>query len=432
MLPRAPAILLFLFLPLAFPWPADADEVRLLDTAREAAEERIRLILEAREEINAEYFIIGDDPFSLTGLALLRDAARRGLDVRLLVDAQWNKMPRPVEAHLVEEGVEIRLYHPFRLRKPRWITRRLHDKLLLVDAEEMVAGGRNIESPYFDLGQQLDRRNYIDMDIVVRGKSAGEARAYFMELWDSDQVGRSKASASPDKLGEAEAALDGRKRWLDERIGAIQQVGNNLPALADVGAVEFLHDPVGRKGLDPGVGQALLALLDGAESSVLLESPYLVPTRAFKKGLARAQTRGVRVRILTNSLATTDNLLPQAGYAGQKKGLVRGGVELWEYSGPESLHSKVGVIDDHIVIVGSFNLDPRSERLNTELAIVVRDSHLAAEMQSEMERHLERAVRIDRKGRPEGAKRRYPGVSRWKVFKLSLLRPIAWLIKRQL
>ena len=200
----------------------------------------------------------------------------------------------------------------------------------------------------------------------------------------------------------------------------------------EVGAVEFLHDPVGRKGRGPGVGKALLALMDAAESSLVIESPYLVPSRAFKKGLARALDRGVRVRILTNSLATTDNLLPQAGYAGQKKKLVRTGVELWEYTGFECLHSKAAVIDGRIVIVGSFNLDPRSEHLNTELAIVLRHPEQAAALLRVMDAHLEHAVRIDRKGRPEGADRRYPGVSRWKVCKLRLFRIIAPFIKRQL
>jgi len=176
----------------------------------------------------------------------------------------------------------------------------------------------------------------------------------------------------------------------------------------------------------------LLGLMDAAESSILIESPYLVPSRALRKGLARAHSRGVRVRILTNSLQSTDNLFPQAGYDGKKKKLVRNGVELWEYAGPECLHSKAAVIDDRVVIVGSFNLDPRSEHLNTELAIVVQNTELATAMLGEMNRHLEQAVRIDRDGRPEGSSRRYPGAPFWKVVKLRLLRLISPLIKNQL
>ena len=421
-----------MFLLLVPPPPAAADEVRLLPTPQEAAEERVRLVLEARSEINAEYFIVGRDPFSLTALSLLRQAARRGLTVRLLVDAQWNKMPRGVEAHLLEEGIEIRRYHPFRLWKPWWITRRLHDKLLVVDGESMVAGGRNIESPYFDLGRQLGRRNYIDLDILVRGESAAHARAYFMTLWDSDQVRRSKAHVPPDRLRRASELLDGYQQWLEERIQSVRERAAAPRRRTDVGAVDFLHDPVGHKGRGRGVGHALLGLMDAAESSILIESPYLVPSRALRKGLARAHSRGVRVRILTNSLQSTDNLFPQAGYDGKKKKLVRNGVELWEYAGPECLHSKAAVIDDRVVIVGSFNLDPRSEHLNTELAIVVQNTELATAMLGEMNRHLEQAVRIDRDGRPEGSSRRYPGAPFWKVVKLRLLRLISPLIKNQL
>jgi len=417
---------------LALAGPATADEVRFLHTAREAAEERVRLLVEARREINAEYFIVGDDAFSLTGLTLLRDAARRGVVVRLLVDARYNKIPEPVQAHLTDEGVEIRVYHPFRLCKPRWITRRLHDKLLIVDGERMIGGGRNIESPYFDLGRQLDRRNYLDIDLLVKGGAVETAQEYFMRLWESGEVRRSKASAGENKLRRAEERLDGLDSWLQGKIEAERAENSSGPGLLAVGDVTFLHDPIGKKGDTPGVGHALLALLDAARSSVVIESPYLVPSRALKRGLKRALERGVAVRILTNSLATTDNLFPQAGYVGEKKALVRSGVELWEATGPECLHAKVAVIDRETVIVGSFNLDPRSEHLNTELAMVFTDRGRAEVLLAVLDGHLEQAVRIDRKGRPEGSERRYPGVSRCKIVKLQLLRLISPLIKKQL
>ena len=129
-----------------------------------------------------------------------------------------------------------------------------------------------------------------------------------------------------------------------------------------------LHDPIDGMPAARKVGEELRALLDGARESVIVESPYLVPTRGLREGLRRAIARGVRVRILTNSLASTDNLWPQAGYVGDKDDLVKSGVELWEYVGPECLHSKNAVIDGETVIVGSYNLDPRSQRLNRELA----------------------------------------------------------------
>ena len=111
---------------------------------------------------------------------------------------------------------------------------------------------------------------------------------------------------------------------------------------------------------------------------------------------------------------------------------MRSGVELWEYQGPECLHAKAAVIDGETVIVGSYNLDPRSESLNTELALVVRDRPLATEMRTLMDGHLQRSARIDARGFPEKAKEPYPGVLRRKVWKLRLLRLLAPVVRGQL
>jgi putative cardiolipin synthase len=157
-----------------------------------------------------------------------------------------------------------------------------------------------------------------------------------------------------------------------------------------------------------------------------------VPSRAFRRGLQQALRRGVAVRITTNSLGSTDNPLPQAGYVGKKKDLVREGVELWEYQGPACLHAKAAVIDREQVIVGTFNLDPRSEFLNSEVALSFRNAAVAAEIQRTFDLHLLNSKRIDRRGYPEGASEPYPGISRGKVLTLLLLKLLAPFIERQL
>ncbi|MEO6195168.1 MAG: phosphatidylserine/phosphatidylglycerophosphate/cardiolipin synthase family protein [Thermoanaerobaculia bacterium] len=413
--------------------PALADRVRILATDRQAAEARVEMVVAAREEILASAFIVGDDPFTLTSLGLLRDAARRGLRVQLLVDAQWNRIPRAVQAHLLAEGVGIREYHPFRLDKPLWIVRRMHDKLAVADGRVLLAGGRNIQSTYFGYGRQIRSKNYVDCDLLVEGDAAAEARRYFLALWSSREVRPSRARATPAEIGQAARLLDGHKAWLDARIEEARNDPGRAPAtLAETGPVRFLHDPVNRKDRVRKVGSELRDLLGSARESAVIESPYLVPSRAFRAALRQALDRGVRVRILTNSLAATDNLWPQVGYVGHKTDLVRSGVELWEYQGPECLHAKAAVIDGETVIVGSYNLDPRSETLNTELALVVRNGPLATEMRSLMDGHLEKSARIDARGFPAGFTERYPGVPRWKVWKLRLLRLLAPLVRGQL
>lgn len=412
---------------------AAADRVRLLATDREAAEARVEMVLAARQEILVSAFIFGDDPFTLTSLSLLRDAARRGVRVQVIADAQWNKIPRAVQAHLLAEGVEIREYHPFRLDRLGWVLHRMHDKMAVVDGRVLLAGGRNAESTYFGFGRQIRSRNYVDLDLQVEGKVAADAREYFLELWSSREVRADQARATPPEIADAARLLDHHKVWLDARIEEARHDPNRVPAkFKEVGPVRFLHDPVGRKGRERGVSQELRDLLDSARESVIIESPYLVPSRVFRKGLHQALARGIRVRILTNSLATTDNLFPQAGYVGHKKGLVRRGVELWEYLGPECLHAKAAVIDGETVIVGSYNLDPRSERLNTELVLVAEDRPLAAELSGIMDAHLSQAVRIDARGFPAGANEPYPGIPRRKVLKLRLLRLLTPFVKKQL
>jgi putative cardiolipin synthase len=421
---------------LLLPSALSADGARLLLSDRDAAEAWVELVLGAEEELLASAFVFGDDPFTLTSLALLRETSRRGVDVKLLIDAQWNKMPVGVEAHLLEEGVEIRLYHPFRWTKPHWMSRRLHDKLAIADGERLIAGGRNVESPYFGYGHQLERRNYIDADVLVTGDAAAESRAYFLELWESGEVAASRALTSVEARAEASALLDRHGAWLEERVVRALADPERVPVVpAEVGEVRFLHDPVGKKGEAPGVGHDLLDLLDGARESVVIESPYLVPSRALRRGLRRALDRGVAIRILTNSVATTDNLWPQAGYVGKRDDLVGMGVELWELSGEatnETLHTKAAVIDGRTVIVGSYNLDPRSEHLNTEVAVVLEDPVLAAELTAWMDGHLEVSDRIGPRGWPEGAEEPFPGVGCWKKTQLRLLQLLAPFVKRQL
>jgi len=274
---------------------ARADTACLLDTEWSAAVERTRLALESEHTLDVSVFIVGHDPFSLSSMALLRDAARRGVAVRLLLDANWNKLPREIEAHLLASGVEIRHYHPFRLHRPLWLTRRMHDKLVVADRKALIAGGRNVESPYFGLGRQLKRRNYIDADVLVSGEIAAIASEYFDELWNSSAVRPLRRSARNHVTAKkAEETLDKHFAWLENRIEEVRGTPEAEPpsSCREVGPVRFVHDPPGKKGKAPGVAEALIELLDNAKERVVIESPYLVPTKKFRNSLQRALGRG--------------------------------------------------------------------------------------------------------------------------------------------
>src|SRR5687767_6309451 len=136
----APAVLL-----LVVAATSNADVVRVLDDPRDAMQARVDIIQQSQQEVHALYFIARNDRIALGALALLRDARRRGVpSVRLIVDANFSHIPKAVLAHLRDEGVEVRVYHPMTLRHPNWIFRRMHEKVVVVDGARYITGGRNL------------------------------------------------------------------------------------------------------------------------------------------------------------------------------------------------------------------------------------------------------------------------------------------------
>jgi cardiolipin synthase C len=456
---RATALFLLAFAPAGL-FAGEVSTVQLVEDPREAMGVRLELIRGARTEVQLLAFSIWRDPHALSHLAELREAARRGLRVRLILDAYGNRLPRPVLAHLEQEGVEIRLYHPFRPTRPHWILRRMHDKLLIVDGERLLIGGRNIGAPFFGFGPDVGQRDYLDRDVLVSGPVAVEAAEYFLELWDGRSVAPPRTTTwSSEPAGfpchaftqaldrwrcesrreDARQALARAVRMIDDAapgadllLASTHGEGPDRAPRHEVVPVDFLRDPLPYTTSTPGTATRIHELLDAASESIVIESPYLVPTRAFLTSLRGALDRGVEVSVLTNSLASTSNLFPQAAYVGRKARLVRKGVEIWEYQGPESLHAKTLVVDGRMVVIGSFNVNRRSEHMDTETAVAIEDSCVAADILATIESRLENAARIGPDGRPEGFQTRYPGVPRSKVIAMQLFRLLAPLISRQI
>lgn len=441
---------------------ADADIFRLIDDDQEAAQIRVDLIRQAQAEILLELFRASDDQMTLSYMALLRDAARRGVKVRFLIDGVFNQLSQPMQAYLIQEGVEIREYHPLRLNKLRWTTRRLHDKVLAIDGQQMLIGGRNLENPWYGISaKSYVKKAYVDRDVYVRGAAVEQMHAYFMRLWESSEVRDTGLGAYDSQFSRAQCdpgwsehlyescdearqrALGGIERarvlldrhWAQIKQGNFVHLNPNIDwahGQRNVNEVRFWHDPIARKGQAPGTFQAFLDYVETADESVLIESPYLILSANSLAVFSRLLNRGVEIRILSNSLAATQNFYAQAGYERKKADWVQLGLQLWEYKGPKMLHAKSVVIDEQIAIVGNFNLDPRSESLNTELAVVSHDPEIAQQLRRSIEAHLDNAWRIDSDGMPVGEHERFPGSSRGRIIKLRFYKLLAPLIEKQL
>ena len=426
-LPAAEALATPLGAALAAPEAAHPGEsgFRLLATGTDSLQMRVALARAATKTLDMQYYIANEDTTGKLLLGSALYAADRGVHVRMLVDdLNFHDIDRLMAALNSHPNIQIRVFNPYGstsesmyLRTRNFFTnvdqftRRMHNKATIVDNEMAIVGGRNLGDEYFNASPTLDFR---DLDVLSAGPVAQSVSASFDEYWNSPvsyplSVLNHQAFA-PRDLDTARDEL--RKHWRETAEPYNARPLNATPLAQQVagdglGLVwakwEFVADSPGKiAGSEQGeVGDAMKALLERihqAQSSVLVFSPYFVPHAAGVQAVRALTAHGVRVAILTNSLAATDAVAVQAGYSPYRVPLLEAGAELYEFrpQQPEhsdqrrlgvigsrsraSLHAKAYVIDESTLVIGSLNLDPRSANLNTELALAIESPPVAHEV----------------------------------------------------
>ncbi len=405
----------------ALQWHPDLNGVRPLGDGRAAFAARAILAREATSSIDAQYYIWQDDVTGLMLLDELRAAAERGVRVRLLVDdngisgldellSELNALPN---AH-------VRIFNPFTLRRPKLLSyafdfsrlnRRMHNKSMTVDGITSIVGGRNIGDIYFDYGAGT---HYLDVDAIAIGPIVGEVSDAFDAYWNSASS-YDAALFLPHALGEnlksrAEAARQtaigaGYQKAIQDNKLADQITAHDLK-FEWSGVKLFVDDPA--KGLGEANSEDLLVehLIDFAkssQSSLDLVSAYFIPGQRGAQVLEDLARSGVKVRVLTNSMDATDVMPVHAAYMRYREDLLESGVELLELralrqehrarSLPEmlagsasGLHAKVFGADGQRIFIGSYNLDPRSSRLNTEMGLLIESPMIAASLANQLNR----------------------------------------------
>lgn len=444
---------------------ATQNRVQMLIRGNDALAARLDLIDHAAQRIDFQtYLFHADTAGRLLAEALLR-AADRGVHVRLLVDDMHGADNRLLKALNAHPRIEVRRYNPFRLQGGlrlleallnfREVGRRMHNKQLTVDGRRSIVGGRNVGDEYF--GRHSDIA-FADMDVLVTGPAVAELERSFEEYWQAPRSkprGRDHAqrlAALREELvapGPERAALlhevDGSPYAHARLAGAAQGASCLTQVLADHPGKPDSPRPEGE------VARQLALRLREAQADVLLISAYFVPGEAGTEALAAAAQRQVQVEVVTNSLASLDVPAVHAGYARYRERLLQAGVQLWEtrplrmprhrpWHGPgesrASLHTKAYFFDRRHFFVGSFNLDPRSAVLNTEMGLLFDCPALAAPLRDAVDLALPALayrVQLDPEGRlrweaqQDGAVAVYtqePKASRWRRFLVWWLR---WL-----
>ena len=395
----------------------------------------------AERTIDVQYFIFSADNVGLIAADYLVRAAERGVKVRVLVDdllveadagtlLALDRQPN-LEIRIYNPGVNIGKHLPGKLltfaTDFRGANQRMHNKAFIVDGRVVITGGRNIADEYFDYDHEY---NFRDRDVLLLGGVARDVGDSFEQFWRdarSVPIDSLAKGSIPDSItrqtiaGLHRYACDPANYWPQVRQ-EVEQIPSAFRQIEASGELQWLDSALyvsdvpgkndGSQGLSGGgvTLDTLTSLVRHATKSIMIQSPYLVTTEAGRQILRDAVQRGVEVRILTNSLASTDNLEAFSGYQRSRAELLATGVRVFEFR-PDAeertamltgalgttldhppvfgLHAKSMVIDGHITVIGTFNLDPRSANLNTECVTVLRSDRIAAGVLQGMERELQ-------------------------------------------
>ena len=464
--------------------PASAPQLsgfRLLPTGNYAFNARIALARRAERTLDVQYYLLRGDAVGRRFLRELRDAAVRGVRVRLLLDDLYTGGEEELLTGLAATpNVEVRLFNPLPVRSGSLLGRvvlaypdfgrinhRMHNKLFVADNVLSVSGGRNIADEYFMVSGNA---NFIDIDVLSSGPVVEQLSTQFDDYWNSEHAYplASVVGAVPDAaaarrrfdeaVAGAEVALPVYRR---DPLGA-PPVEDELAA-GQLGqtfaeARVFADSPAKVAERGPGPPSAMmrntLQVIGDARSEVVIVSPYFIPGEIGMTMMKQARDAGVRSVVVTNALGATDEPLVHGRYARYRRAMLELGVELYELSptlardsqafGPfgtsfARLHGKAAIVDGRQVFIGSMNLDGRSAVANTELGIVIDSEKVAADMRSLVigagDAGMLRVrlagdgtslewVAKDRAGR-ETFFAEEPGNSWWLRFKLWLLSPLA-------
>lgn len=450
-----------------------------LEKSSEAFASRYHLILLAEKTLDIQYYIWELDTSGTVLFAALLDAAERGVRVRLLLDDNntqgLDDMLSLLDSH---PNIEVRLFNPFSFRTLRilgYITdfarlnRRMHNKSFTVDGLATIIGGRNIGDAYFGLGSEP---LFTDLDVLAVGPVVNEVTTDFERYWNSAPVTPLCHVLNAGPPGEATHAA------LRESLSAMVQTSDRLSDLARASVIYRLEDGTqsfiwakthllsddprkGRGWVRPGalLAQRLVKVMGRPEKHIDIVSAYFVPGRTGVAQILQLVRKGVKVAILTNSLAANDVTVVHAGYARWRKKLLRHGVALYElkpHRGNEpvlhdsgltgnsgaSLHAKTFSIDGKTIFIGSFNFDPRSAMLNTEMGLVIESPPLATHIHQrflQSQREAAWQLRLGRRGRLEWLDNeqgrtvifeKEPEATFWRrwMVKLVYWLPVEWLL----
>jgi len=406
----------------------EASGFHLLIDASEALDARLALIDLATSSIDLQYFIWKGDAVGLLLFDRLLQAADRGVRVRIIVDDIWlGSTTRNLAALNAHPNLEIRIFNPNPSRDSfvggfvrflssfKTLNQRMHNKLMIADNQAIIVGGRNLGNEYFGLGSEF---NFLDMDVMSVGAVVEESSNAYDDYWNDNAVYPLTGwmAGLPDNTLEevrrdVSELLDEHRSQLISYSLTPQNWRAWLATIEEnllIGSAHFLQDdPVQIDGQSYRLVDMISYISGPVKEELLLTSPYLIPVETSLEGLQRHTDKGVRVKLITNSLASTNHTLVSSHYKKYRRPILTTGTQLFEFHNQPSgtirnwaevepvkapfisLHAKVIVADRQRSFIGSLNFDPRAIVINSENGLLINSADLARELAGFIEQLME-------------------------------------------
>lgn len=411
---------------------AQQERVLCIDENMDALLWRLRLINEAKESIVLCTFDFRDDESGRDIMAALLQAAERGVDVKIMVDGINGTLyltgSRNFKELASHENVQVKLYNPVNLLTPWKTNYRMHDKYLIADDFAYILGGRNTNNLF--LGDYADSYNE-DRDILVyetvpgEGGSYRQLQEYFDRIWNLPCTKPYRTTAFKKGILE-EHYLAVRNAYPE----AFTEVNWEKETVA-VKRIELCTNPMEPENKSPLLWDRLVKEMEqGAD--ILIQTPYIICSEAMYRSLTDITDRA-QVELILNGVEGGANPFGCTDYLNQKERIRETGMHVYEYSGGQALHTKTILIDNHISIVGSCNLDMRSVYLDTEMMLVIDCEELNSSIRNQAEKLKEHSLHVSPNGTVEEGKEYQPiaqGLPRkifYEVFRVLIL-PIRHLL----
>lgn len=402
------------------------DRVALVEDPLVSLGTRIRLISEAESTLDISYHSMHMGESTDYFLAAILDAAERGVKVRFLLDGmssgfsgKYKDLAKALGSH---ENIEIRLYNSMNLLKPWTFNGRMHDKYIIIDNRFLLLGGRNIGDKYFG-PEGYDKNLSIDRDVLVynsawqtdsRESSLFQVKKYMESIWKCESSERAFTEKGKTSDNEKTRLLSIMKDLRDEHPLLFTQPLNIEKTTFPTNKITFFANDISIFKKEPKVGYIISHLVMNAEEKVFLQSPYVVLSSSIETALNEIGKKDITYEILTNSLQSSPNLPAYSLYLSDREKILSTGATIYEFQNNNGIHAKTYIIDDRMSIIGSFNMDPRSEYIDTEIMLAI-DS-------PEFTEYLQKIVKLYKKNSlvvgPDGEYIPNPDVEEFEVSKI--------------